>query len=799
MAVTALAVLGAVQGSPAAHASAASAAQAPSQSGTVPVLAASAASVTQGSPVTITYSTPSRMESTNNEIAFFASGQAPADGSNSILYPELGTTRSLWAYSQTGTQTLPAAGSAPVADGAVTFGTAGLVPGKYTVYLLFQCTTAQDACQDPSATNAVAGAPITVTVTPASGPDIRASAAAVPQGQNVAISYTVPADQVSSATKVAWYGPNRVVGISAANTSQPAPGTSGTLTFSTAALPAGIPYTVYLLGSDGTAVGAPVTVKVMPAPADTGTLTPSKASVTAGDDVSFGYTVPSGVVSSGNTLEWLPAGASPLQPPLYAFNQAAAAASGTDTFGTTGLASGRYDVYLLSSGKSVIAGPVTVTVKDNGPQLPSPGQLPGQPNLIVNGGAEMGSDRPGSATLTGTQTTAVPGWSIHGTINQVQYGAAGGYPAYTSPGSADRGQNFFAAARGGTSTATQTISLAKAQSQISGGNVKFNLGGWLGGTGTSTDNATVTATFRAADGTSLGTATLGPVTPAMRANTTGLLPENAAGNLPRQTSSVKITLTVAGPSGQGYADNLSFTISSDAVTAPAPPAMAAPDTPAPGPQTGNPNLIVNGNAETGVAVANPWPATTDPGWTVTSGWGVNEIKYGIPGFISASDPGPADRGQNLFAAGAGGSTPSTITQTIDVSKAASAINQDNVSYDLSGWLGGAATTGTAALTATFLDGNGNPVGTATLGPVTPATRGNTQELLSEDATGTLPAHTVRVEIALTLSQTTFEPSSGQDAYADNRRSPSPPARCPPRRCPRSRSRRCPALTTCSSS
>ena len=99
-----------------------------------------------------------------------------------------------------------------------------------------------------------------------------------------------------------------------------------------------------------------------------------------------------------------------------------------------------------------------------------------------------------------------------------------------------------------------------------------------GGTGSVTDDATVTATFLRHGNHSLGTATLDPVTPAMRNDTTEFLPENAAGMLPAGTRAVRVVLTVNGDRptdrtghGQGYADNLSFTISSDRVQAPPPP------------------------------------------------------------------------------------------------------------------------------------------------------------------------------------------------------------------------------------
>ena len=645
VAVTALAAFSAVQGSPAAHAADTQAAATTAAS--TPALAASSTSVTEGSSVAFTYSAPSNFLSTSNWIGWYSSGRTPGIQGSTI-----------WKYTQTGTTSLPASGSSPVANGTVTFSTAGLAPGTYTVYFLYN-----DA-------------------------------------------YTV--------------------------------------------------------------IGSPVTIQVTTAPVAPGTLTAPETSATAGDQVSFDYTMPSGDVSSSDKLAWFPSGADPTTTaPLFAFSKAAPAASGRVTFDTTGLASASYDVYLLASTKAVIAGPVTVAVTNNGPQLPSPGQLRGQPNLIVNGGAEIGD-----ATLHGTDATTVPGWTTTGQLNEVQYDAAGGYPAFSSPGSADRGQNFFAAAGGGgVSTAIQTVNVSKAEGQINQGNVKFNLGGWLGGTGSVTDTATVTATFRDASGSSLGTATLDPVTPAMRNNTTGLLPENAGGALPKHTKSVRIVLTINGSSGQGYADNLSFTISSDKVPAPALPALSAPETPAPAQQSGDPNLVVNGAAEIGDGTFDGIALTTVPGWTTTGL--MNEVRYGasdgqgVGGWPTPSTPGPADRGQNFFAGGGGG--VSTATQTVDVSKAEGQINQGNVKFNLSGWLGGTGSvTDTATVTATFLDASGRSLGTATLGPVTPAMRDDTTEFLPENATGALPSQAKTVRIVLTINGDHPANRNGHgQGYADN--------------------------------
>ncbi len=531
-----------------------------------PALSTATTTVTAGSTVTFSYSAPSGQLSTSNWVGWYAAGNTPGNEASTI-----------WKYTQTGTTTLPTSGSTPVASGTVSFSTAGLAPGEYTVYLLY----------DDGYT--VIGSPVTITVQAAA---LSTATPTVTAGSTVTFNYSAPSGQLSTSNWVGWYAAGNTPGNEASTiwkytqtgtTTLPASGStpvaSGTVSFDTTGLKPGT-YTVYFLYDDGyTAIGSPITVTVQSATAIPGTLSSTTASATAGAHVAFDYTMPSSEASPSNSVAWFPAGADPsTAKPLYAFSQSAASASGTVTFDTTGLAGADYGVYLLNASDQVIAGPVQVAITNNGPQLPSPGQLVGRPNLIVNGGAEIGD-----GTLDGVDLTTVPGWSTTGLLNEVQYGAVGGngvggFPTYSTPGSADRGQNFFSGGGGGVSTGSQTIDLSRAADQIDQGNVRFNLGGWIGGTGSVPDTATVTATFLNGEGRALGTATLDPVTPAMRDNTTEFLPENAGGTLPKQTRSVQIVLTITGPTptdrsghGQGYADNLSFTISSDRVAAPPPP------------------------------------------------------------------------------------------------------------------------------------------------------------------------------------------------------------------------------------
>ncbi|KAA2255962.1 hypothetical protein F0L68_27635 [Solihabitans fulvus] len=184
-----------------------------------------------------------------------------------------------------------------------------------------------------------------------------------------------------------------------------------------------------------------------------------------------------------------------------------------------------------------------------------------------------------------------------------------------------------------------------------------------------------------------------------------------------------------------------------------------------GGQGGSPNLIVNGDAECGNPSASGYDGVTVPGWRVT---GLPSV-VGYPtgnGFPSPSTAGPSVRGNQFFSGGPVGDA--TLTQTADVSAAGAAIDGGGVTYDLSGWLGGyASETSTATVRVAFLDGGGNSLGTAQLGPVTSADRGNATALLRRATAGGVPAGTRSIGTTLQLTGDPNRANRYNDAYADD--------------------------------
>src|SRR3954469_9376652 len=85
------------------------------------------------------------------------------------------------------------------------------------------------------------------------------------------------------------------------------------------------------------------------------------------------------------------------------------------------------------------------------------------------------------------------------------------------------------------------------------------------------------------------------------------------------------------------------------------------------------NLIVNGDAEAGPAVATGTSASkvSVPQWTTAGGFTVGT--YDGPSFLQLADPGPLNRGKQFFYGGPGGDV-SSASQVVDLSGAATEID-----------------------------------------------------------------------------------------------------------------------------
>jgi uncharacterized protein (TIGR03437 family) len=333
-------------------------------------------------------------------------------------------------------------------------------------------------------------------------------------------------------------------------------------------------------------------------------------------------------------------------------------------------------------------------------------------NLIVNGNAEAGPASPDGSALV----ASIPSWTrATGNANVLPYGLTG-FVLLSNPAPPDHSFQYFAA-QGGPATLTQVINVSSGASTISGGNVKYTVSAYLGSTRCCA-TAQLDAAFQNASGQTFATATLSPTTFSL----TGMLLQQQIGLVPAGTTQIKVTLTLSNQFSA--ADSLSLVFSTLGTN--------------PSSVLGT-NLIVNGGAEAGASAPPQSVTAYIPNWPTNQGASV--CPYGGTGWIQTSDPGPADRGVNLFCGASGGG--SGIYQDIDVSPAASLIDSGQVTYGVSAWLGGLGGVG-PTLTYLFYDWSGKQLaGTAQLGPGT-----SSGGIVETSHSGTVPPGTRRVNIAV---------------------------------------------------
>lgn len=178
------------------------------------------------------------------------------------------------------------------------------------------------------------------------------------------------------------------------------------------------------------------------------------------------------------------------------------------------------------------------------------------------------------------------------------------------------------------------------------------------------------------------------------------------------------------------------------------------------------NLVVNGDAESGVLAPDYNTTDAPPGWVTTNGF--TEVAYAAGGPGSGPDPSQsaAIDGGNGFFAGGPNSASSSAYQTIDVSSYGSLIDSGKMNFAASGEFGGFGNQDNSmAMTVTFYGADNSTVlGSATLGGVTAADRGDVTEFLYREDDGAVPAGTrfIKVELDATRFAGTYD-----DGYADN--------------------------------
>ena len=227
----------------------------------------------------------------------------------------------------------------------------------------------------------------------------------------------------------------------------------------------------------------------------------------------------------------------------------------------------------------VPAGALTAALLLAAPLAARPGAIPGG-NLVVNPGAE---DSPGTSTHTVVKPV---GWTTTGNLSTYMYAAREGldFPTQAFAATIGGGKNFFSGGPGDNSgkqtthTATQTIDVSGAATEIDAGQVGATLTAFIGGYSVAEDLATVTARFLGAAGAELGSVHVGPVSRDDRKRLTVLLKRTAQAKLPANTRGIAVVIAVkADGNGANHAfvDNISLILGKASSTPPATKATLA--------------------------------------------------------------------------------------------------------------------------------------------------------------------------------------------------------------------------------
>jgi len=197
------------------------------------------------------------------------------------------------------------------------------------------------------------------------------------------------------------------------------------------------------------------------------------------------------------------------------------------------------------------------------------------------------------------------------------------------------------------------------------------------------------------------------------------------------------------------------------------------------------NLIQNPGAEQPAAPATEAEHAAPTGWETSPNFTV--MAYARLGFPPMSVSDAIGGGSNFFAGGPGpAEAESVATQFVDFSGAATEIDAGHVRASLSAYLGGKGSQPDGAtVSVTFKSealGDGTQLGSPlTVGPVTPADRGNETTLLKREASATVPAGARSAVVTITATRAE---GSYNDGYADNvslvlGETPPPPPSPPP--------------------
>jgi hypothetical protein len=202
-------------------------------------------------------------------------------------------------------------------------------------------------------------------------------------------------------------------------------------------------------------------------------------------------------------------------------------------------------------------------------------------NIVQNGGGEAGP-----AATNSVDSFDIPSWDRLPNFTAVAYGSPQ-FPTTAISGDIGGGANFFAGGPdngfGDASLIQQQIDLSGSAPQIDQGNVRARVSADLGGFESQADNASAIVVFGNSDFTSAtAVANLAPVPPEERGGQTGFVHRTDCVDLQSGTRTAFVQVLAQRSEGaynDGYADNVSVVLSTNACPAGEPPPPLAPASP----------------------------------------------------------------------------------------------------------------------------------------------------------------------------------------------------------------------------
>jgi hypothetical protein len=175
------------------------------------------------------------------------------------------------------------------------------------------------------------------------------------------------------------------------------------------------------------------------------------------------------------------------------------------------------------------------------------------------------------------------------------------------------------------------------------------------------------------------------------------------------------------------------------------------------------NLLKNGDAEDGDLAKDEFTTATPPGWEAAPEF--TQVAYGASGGFPDGAVRDQIKGGNAFFAGGRNAGTSAANQAVDLGPVARTIDAGGVTIRLSAALGGFETqTDRASVTAIFRGVDGGELGTAVVGPVNSADRGERTLMIEQGTEESVPEGTRQI---LVVMEAIRDSGDYNDGYIDN--------------------------------